>query len=105
MTEIELCELIIKECEGRGLLAHWCRDSRQCEGYKGFPHLVIVGPGGLIIREVKSADGETTAEQDLWAWAIRSTGENGQSRNEPLWQLWRPAQWPSEIMIELDSIS
>lgn len=33
---------------------------------KGFPDLVIVGPGGVLYRELKSATGKPSAEQEMW---------------------------------------
>jgi len=49
---------------------------------KGFPDLVIVGEHGVIFAELKSDDGETSAEQDLWIWTLAAAGF-------PC-QLWRP---------------
>lgn len=80
------------------LLAHWCGDSRRCEGQKGFPDLVIAGEHGIIFAELKSAAGETSAQQDLWAWTIgkvvsylRGEYEDGWIRHE----IWRPADLAS----------
>jgi hypothetical protein len=41
---------------------------------KGFPDLVLAGEHGLAFTELKSEDGETSAEQDLWIWILACSG-------------------------------
>jgi hypothetical protein len=57
-----------------GLLAHWHPDSRRAVGAAGFPDVVAVGPGGALFAEIKMPDGDTSAEQDLWAWTLSNAG-------------------------------
>lgn len=84
MSEAELTRDIMALADSLGLLWHHCPDSRRCKGNRGFPDLVIAGPGGIIFAEVKGPDGETSAEQDLWGWTISD-------RKPARWRLWRPA--------------
>lgn len=85
MTEKQLLESVLNACMWLKLLAYHVRDSRGSAA--GFPDLVIAGPRGVIFRELKSADGETTAEQDLWMWTLCKSGADC--------QVWRPADWYS----------
>ena len=86
MTEGELQHEVVKLASDLGLLVHHCPDARRCYG-QGLPDLIIAGPGGVIFRELKSDDGETTAQQDLWGWTL--------SRGGASWAVWRPADWCS----------
>lgn len=83
-AEREFCQLIAAAAMGMGLLVHWCPDSRRCVGRRGFPDLVIAGPRGLLFREVKMEDGDTSPDQDLWAWTLGRW-----------WGIWRPSDWDS----------
>jgi hypothetical protein len=76
-----------------GVMAHWCGDSRKCQGPKGFPDLFIAGPRGILIAELKMPDGETSAEQDLWAWMLTREHECAECREYDTsapYRLWRP---------------
>ena len=70
MREAIFTEAVLAMARDRGLLVHHCPDSRRCTGQKGFPDLVIAGPGGILFAELKSEDGETSADQDLWGWTL-----------------------------------
>lgn len=87
MTEAELVGKITDRCSELGLLWHHCGDSRRCDGPAGFPDLVIATRGGIIVAEVKSQDGETSAEQDLWLWTLGGMAV-----------IWRPADWESGLI-------
>ena len=88
MTENELQLEVQALCAELGLLWHHCKDSRKCAGHPGFPDLVILGPGGLHIVELKSDHGDTSAEQDQWIWLLhQSSFTEG--------QVWRPADLKS----------
>lgn len=88
MSEAELVAEILKLIAKAGLLVHHCRDSRHCEGPKGFPDLVIVGPQGVIFREVKSEHGETSADQDRWGYRLAWIA--GYVGPLTLFGVWRP---------------
>lgn len=100
MTESGLLEAIIAECASRGLLVHHCRDSRYCEGTPGIPDLIIASFKGVIFAELKSAVGDTSADQDLWRYALYRVSHP--SRGYPpvitelqsvQYRLWRPEHW------------
>lgn len=74
MTEAEFQRQAEAECARLGLLWHHCTDSRHCRGPRGFPDLLALGPGGLVIAELKGTGGETTAGQDLWIWTASAAG-------------------------------
>lgn len=87
MTELELLgqvlNLIDEMSPGQPhkLLWHYCGNSRRCRGSVGLPDLIITGQHGTIFAELKSDEGETTAEQDRWGYFL-----SGQA----LWKLWHP---------------
>lgn len=66
----EIVGQVISRADERGLLAHYCRDARRCEGDRGFPDLIIAGQRDVLAAEIKTAGGDTTAEQDLWLWML-----------------------------------
>lgn len=58
------------------------RTAVQGDG-KGFPDLVLTGPGGVLFRELKSDRGHLSAEQQAWLVALVAAGEDA--------AVWRPA--------------
>lgn len=82
MSETELMEEITNLCDEFGLRYHHDTDSRRVDGQRGFPDLEIVGPGGIIHREVKNRANQPTDEQRAWGRDINQAGGD--------WQLWRP---------------
>jgi hypothetical protein len=79
----------LMQLEDRGVVWHHCPDPRRCHGPRGLPDLVIAGPGGLVLAELKSADGELSAEQQAWQWALQ------RGRGVTSHRLWRPADLSS----------
>lgn len=55
-------------------------DSRRSE--PGFPDLVIIGPGGILWRELKTATGRLSRSQIDWLTALRTAGADA--------GIWRP---------------
>lgn len=84
VTEAELLGWVLGAARRRGLQAFHSTDARLDVG-PGFPDLVIAGPGGVIFAELKSATGETSAEQDLWLWTLRQSCQYQ--------VVWRPRDW------------
>ena len=75
MTERELQAELEAECDRLGLQWHVCGDPRRCRGPRGWLDLVAAGERGMAFIENKSADGDTSAAQDLWHWTIwKATG-------------------------------
>ncbi len=79
----------------QGWLAHHTRPamnlrgeySTPIQGDPGFPDLVLVRAGHLIIRELKAEGRRPSAEQRLWLEALEDIKyfEAG---------IWRPSDWP-----------
>lgn len=64
----------------------------------GFPDWVIVGPGGILYRELKSQKGRLSAEQRVWLEALRTAGADA--------DVWRPEDWMSgRIQRELTALA
>ncbi|WP_328344885.1 VRR-NUC domain-containing protein [Micromonospora sp. NBC_00421] len=64
---------------------------------KGWPDLTIVGPGGVLFRELKSATGSHRPEQRQWAVWLAEAGQDV--------AVWKPRDWESgRIAAELDAI-
>ena len=104
VTEAGLLQEVHALCGEFGLLVHHCRDSRACDGNKGLPDLIIAGPGGVIFAELKSEDGERSADQDLWAWTLTRACDGGSVRMD--YQLWRPTDLTSGLIrAELERIA
>lgn len=57
--------------------------ARSDRSDKGFPDLVIVGPGGIAYRELKRESGRVTAEQACWLHDLRAAGADA--------DVWRPS--------------
>lgn len=64
---------------------------------KGYPDLTIVGPGGVLWREIKRADETVTAEQSAWLARLVEAGCDA--------AIWRPVDWPDRITRELQAIA
>jgi hypothetical protein len=90
VNHAELLAKITALCDELGLLWHHCPDSRKCWGQRGFPDLLIAGPGGLIIAELKTRYDDTTAYQDLWGWTLtRAWNAMGAAAHPSGWIVWR----------------
>ncbi len=83
MTEAQWQRRITDLCNLLGLKWHHETDSRKSK--KGFPDLVIVGPGGTLFAELKSDTGRVSAEQREWIERLNDSGAE-------CW-VWRPSQW------------
>lgn len=88
MTETELLAEVTALCDRLGLLWHHDPDSRLSKGSKGFPDLVICGEGGVVFRELKGENGETSADQDRWGWTF--CGAEIAMGIQGLWGVWYP---------------
>jgi hypothetical protein len=87
VNESELTTRILDYADRGGLLAHHCPDSRRCRGRRGFPDLVALGPGGILLAELKGPDGDTSADQDHWLWMLHVAGIP--------YAVYRPQDWQS----------
>jgi VRR-NUC domain-containing protein len=57
----------------------------------GFPDLVIVGPGGLLVRELKSSTGVVEDEQRVWLDMLAAAGADV--------KVWTDADWFSGLIV------
>lgn len=94
MSEAELQTNILDLCRVLGLLAYHTHDARRSQ--PGFPDLVIVGPGGVLFRELKAAKGRCTPVQLVWLDALDAAGADA--------SVWFPGDWPDQIRHELAAI-
>jgi len=70
--EAALQAFVRAECRHRGLLHYHTHRSDRSE--PGFPDSVIVGPGGLLFRELKSQTGRPSPDQLRWLQQLRAAG-------------------------------
>ncbi len=94
MTEAELLSTVRDACKWAGLLCYHTHCSRRSE--PGFPDLVVVGPRGVIFRELKAERGRLTADQQTWLDRLAEAGADA--------AVWRPADWPGRVLAELAGI-
>lgn len=72
--EAPLQKYVRRECKTRDLLHYHTYRSQRSE--PGFPDSVIVGPRGVMFRELKSDTGRPDPEQVRWLSALRTAGSD-----------------------------
>ena len=82
-SEKEFQSAVIALAKQNGWIVHHHFDSRRSE--PGWPDLVLIRDGRLLIRELKTEIGEESPEQIVWLAALRSCGVDAET--------WRPSQW------------
>jgi hypothetical protein len=80
MIEAELQVNVTTLARDLGIWFYHPYDSRRSE--KGWPDLVLVGPGGALFRELKRESGRLTPEQRRVGSMLTHAGLN--------WSTWRP---------------
>jgi len=89
--EEELREKVTAMCKARGFLCHHSHDSRRdADSAPGWPDCVIVGPGGVLFRELKSETGRLEVPQRRAGSLITQAGGN--------WAVWRPEHLDSGLI-------
>lgn len=80
----------VRELAARaGWLAYHTHDSRRSEA--GFPDLVLVRRGRMLLVELKAEGGRLTDEQQTWlAQLARVAGESAGAVDV---HVWRPSDW------------
>jgi hypothetical protein len=98
MSEAELTARILCLAAELGVLAHHCPTTVRCVGARGLPDLILAGPAGVLLAELKTAAGDTSAYQDEWLWTLTAAGARA--------VVWRPADWASgKIRRELQALA
>ena len=70
MTEGELQRLIRKLADKHSIYYHHCTHPELCDGDSGWPDTFLLGRGGFMFAELKSATGQLSPDQRRWAMAI-----------------------------------
>lgn len=81
-SEKEFQAAVVALAKQNGWIVHHHFDSRRSE--PGWPDLVLIRDGKLLIRELKTEIGEESPEQIVWLAALRSCGVDAET--------WRPSQ-------------
>lgn len=80
MTEQQLQGAVIEMCKLFGIA--WYHPYFSRRSTPGWPDLALCGAHGFLTRELKTAKGKTTAEQERWGAMLRHAGVS--------WDVWRP---------------
>lgn|SRR5487761_119572 len=73
MNHSEIVGEIIQRAKCRGLLSHYCRSSRQCDG-SGLPDLIVAGTHGAAWLEVKAGHDQLKPAQTTWKHTLLAAG-------------------------------
>lgn len=97
MTEPELERAVREQLRLlRGVLGYHTYDARRSPA--GFPDWVIVGPGGMLFRELKSGLGRVSKAQQRWLHALAACGQDV--------AVWRPEDlYSGRIAAELAGLA
>ena len=85
LNEKDFMESIVQLARNTGWMVYHTYDSRRSTA--GFPDLVMTKHKRLVIAEIKTEKGKTTAAQDKWLETLRT------ARGVKV-KLWRPSDWP-----------
>ena len=91
MTEAYLTAEVRRLVGRYQLIGYHVPDSRRATA-AGFPDWVIVGPGGVLWRELKSPYGSLSSGQTQWRYALAAAGQD--------WGIWRPLDLESGIIAQ-----
>jgi hypothetical protein len=98
MTEAELQSAVVECAQLLGWRVAHFRPARTAHGWRtpvgadgaGFPDLVMVRDGSVLVVELKSATGQLTPEQRVWLAAFEAAAARHPSVRS---FVWRPADW------------
>lgn len=94
-SEAQFQDAVLDLARRLGVYAFHVPDSRRCP--PGWPDLTLVGDGGLLFRELKTARGRVRPEQAALGATLTTIGQD--------WALWRPADLRSgRVLAELQAI-
>lgn len=89
VSEKEFQAAVVSLAKRNGWRVYHTHDSRKSEA--GFPDLVMVRAGRLIIAELKAASGKVAAAQQNWIDDLRSCGLDV--------RVWRPSDWKAIVEV------
>jgi hypothetical protein len=100
VTEDDLLGAVLDLCRLKHLHTAHFRPARTAGGWrtavsgdgKGFPDLVIVGPRGVLFRELKAERGRTSPQQAEWTFWLRQAGAD--------MGYWDPADLRAGLILE-----
>lgn len=75
MKHSRMVESIIAAATARGILVHYCRNSRSCSGSPGLPDLILCGTYGTCFVEVKAGHDNPTPAQTTWHHTLTAAGQ------------------------------
>jgi hypothetical protein len=87
LTEAEFQGMIVERARVRGWLVYHVYDSRRSSA--GFPDLVMVRAGKLVLAEVKTAKGRLSPAQAAWFAALSAV----EDQPRVTVAVWRPEDW------------
>lgn len=98
ITEAEFTDRTVALFRACGWLVHHDRPARTDQGYRtaiqgnaGFPDLVAIRAGHLVVAELKVGRGKTTPAQDRWLRSFQMVEDRGTGL---IVRLWRPEHQP-----------
>jgi hypothetical protein len=95
VKEAHLQGAVIDMCRLFGVAWYHAYSSRR--SVLGWPDLALCGSQGFMLRELKTAAGRLTTEQQQWGLMLRAAGVS--------WDVWRPDDLHSgRIQRELEAI-
>jgi hypothetical protein len=75
VNQSEFLARVFTWCAGYKVLAHWCGDSRRCQGDRGLPDLILAGLYAVMYREVKRDQFDTLSPQQVtWKHTLMAAG-------------------------------
>lgn len=94
MLEAEFQSQIVEVCKLHRVEAFHVNLSIRSE--PGWPDLVLVGPNGILYRELKTKTGTVSPSQHYWLGILGDAGADV--------GVWRPDQWPHPIVDEIRAL-
>jgi hypothetical protein len=96
-SEAELQQAVVDLARLNGWLIFHTLDSRGSAA--GFPDLVLVRAGQLVVAELKTETGRVHPEQQTWLDALAGVEQACQEAHHDMCgvdtHIWRPSDWPS----------
>jgi len=84
VTEADLQRWVLGLARELQLLTFHSADPRRDLG-PGFPDLVIAGPRGILLAELKAPGYRLSEDQKRWGHMLKASGQP--------WRCWYPADW------------